>query len=284
MTSAVDRVNLFAYYTHSLSPNLELFGEALYYDAISKRRREQNANLTAQRFTISEDAAYNPFGETVTLRNIRPMDVGPRRIEVEDSSYRLLAGLRGYAKTWEWESALLYSRADTLDTGYNRIRVSALQQAINSTDPEEAYNPFIGGDPNNLNSGTTAYNAPDVIANLTDDITRDSSTELAQWDFKLSNPTLANWYAGDIGLAAGIEYRYESYADDRHPLLDGSTPFYDQITGELMTDSDVLGSSSTPDAQGSRNVFSAYTELLVPFHETFDMQMALRYERFPTLA
>ena len=38
--------------------------------------------------------------------------------------------------------------------------------------------------------------------------------------------------------------------------LNGSTPFYDQITGELMTDSDVLGSSSTPDAQGSRNVFS----------------------------
>lgn len=280
MTSAVDRVNLFAYYTHSLSPNLELFGEALYYDAISKRRREQNANLTAQRFTISEDAAYNPFGETVTLRNIRPMDVGPRRIEVEDSSYRLLAGLRGYTKTWEWESALLYSRADTLDTGYNRIRVSALQQAINSTNPEEAYNPFIGGDPNNLNSGTSAYNAPDVIANLTDNITRDSSTELAQWDFKLSNPTLANWYAGDIGLAAGVEYRYESYADDRHPLLDGSAPFYDQVTGELMTNSDVLGSSSTPDAQGSRNIFSAYTELLVPFHETFDMQVALRYESF----
>ncbi|MGO1329545.1 MAG: TonB-dependent receptor plug domain-containing protein, partial [Idiomarina loihiensis] len=95
MTSAIDRVNLFAYYTHSLAPNLELFGEALYYEALSKRRREQNANLTAQRFTISEDAAYNPFGETVTLRNIRPMDVGPRRIEVEDSSYRLLGGIKG---------------------------------------------------------------------------------------------------------------------------------------------------------------------------------------------
>ena len=280
MTSAIDRVNLFAYYTHSLAPNLELFGEALYYEATSKRRREQNANLTAQRFTISEDAAYNPFGETVTLRNIRPMDVGPRRIEVEDSSYRLLGGIKGYSRQWEWESALLYSRADTLDTGYNRVRVSALQEAINSTNIDEAYNPFIGGDPDNLNNGTSAYNSAEVIARLTEDITRDSSSELAQWDFKLSNPALTNWYAGDIGIAAGLEYRYEAYADDRHYLLDGSTPFYDQVTGELMTNSDVLGSSFTPDSGGSRNVFSAYTELLVPLHETIDMQLALRYERF----
>src|SRR5690606_13168821 len=115
-----------------------------YSQANSKRRREQNANLTAQRFTISPDAYYNPFGETVTLRNIRPMDVGPRRMEVEDTSYRLLAGLRGYIDSWEWESALLYSRADTLDTGYNRIRVSALQQAITASDAANAYNPFIG--------------------------------------------------------------------------------------------------------------------------------------------
>ncbi|WP_286823426.1 MULTISPECIES: TonB-dependent receptor domain-containing protein [unclassified Idiomarina] len=280
MTSAIDRVNLFAYYTHSLAPNLELFGEALYYEALSKRRREQNANLTAQRFTISENAAYNPFGETVTLRNIRPMDVGPRRIEVEDSSYRLLGGIKGYSKQWEWESALLYSRADTLDTGYNRIRVSALQQAINSTNIEEAYNPFIGGNPENVNNGTSVYNSAAVIAGLTEDITRDSTSELAQWDFKLSNPALANWYAGDIGIAAGVEYRYEAYADDRHYLLDGSTPFYDQVTGELMTNSDVLGSSFTPDSEGSRNVFSAYTELLVPLHQTIDMQLALRYERF----
>ena len=208
------------------------------------------------------------------------MDVGPRRIEVEDSSYRLLGGIKGYSKQWEWESALLYSRADTLDTGYNRIRVSALQQAINSTNIEEAYNPFIGGNPENVNNGTSVYNSAAVIAGLTEDITRDSTSELAQWDFKLSNPALANWYAGDIGIAAGVEYRYEAYADDRHYLLDGSTPFYDQITGELMTNSDVLGSSFTPDSEGSRNVFSAYTELLVPLHETIDMQLALRYERF----
>lgn len=280
MSSAVDRVNLYANFTHSFSDDLEFFGEALYYEALSERRREQNANLTAQRFTISADSVVNPFGEEVTLRNIRPMDVGPRRIEVEDTSYRLLAGLRGYVDMWDWESAVLYSRADTLDTAYNRIRASALQAAMNATDPSQAYNPFLGGDPANINFGTTAYNDPAVLAAIRTNVTRDSMSEMALWDFKVSNPAIANWYAGDIGIAAGIEYRHEGYADDRDELLDGSVPFYDLNTGELLSDSDVLGSSSTPDASGSRNVFSAYAEMLVPLHDTLDAQIAVRHERF----
>jgi len=280
MTSGVERINLFGQLTHEISPNLEFFSEALFYGARSERRREMNANLTAQRFTISADSAINPFGETVTLRNYRPMDVGRRHIEVEDTSYRVLGGLRGYNGSWDWESALLYSRADTLDTAFNRISVSALQEAMNQTDPALAYSPFLGGNPNNLNTGYGPSNPQSVIDGLTHDITRDSYSELALWDFKVSNAAIASWYAGDIGLAAGVEYRYESYGDDRHYLLDGSTPFYDQVTGELLSDSDVLGSSATPDASGSRNVLSAYTELLVPLHDTVDMQVAVRHERF----
>lgn len=280
MTSAVDRINLYSHFTHSFSDDLELFGEALYYEATSKRRREQNANLSAQRFTISANAAFNPFGEDISIRNIRPMDIGGRRIEVEDTSYRLLAGLRGYIDMWDWESAVLYSRAETLDTAYNRISASALQAAINETDPSKAYNPFIGGNPDTINYGAGARNPEAVLAGLRRNITRESESELALWDFKISNPAITTWYAGDIGLAAGVEYRYEGYADDRDNLLDGSTPFYDQVTGELLSDSDVLGSSATPDAGGSRNVLSAYAELLVPLHHTVDMQVAMRHERF----
>lgn len=280
MSSAVDRFNLYSHYTHKISESLEFFGEALYYEALSERRREMNANLTAQRFTISADSAINPFNEDVVLRNYRPTDVGTRRIEVEDTSYRILGGLRGYTGSWDWESAVLYSRADTLDTAFNRIRASALQAAMNQTDPTLAYSPFLGGNPDNLNTGFGVSNDPGVIAGLTTDVTRESMSDLALWDFKVSNPAITTWYAGDIGLAAGIEYRYESYSDDRDELLDGSNPFFDQVTGELLTDSDVYGSSATPDASGSRNVVSAYTELLVPLHDTVEMQLAVRHERF----
>ncbi|MCL5255117.1 MAG: TonB-dependent receptor [Gammaproteobacteria bacterium] len=153
MTSDVERFNVFGYLTHEIDATTELFAEALWYSAESIRLREQNANLAAQRFTISADAAFNLFGENVEIRNIRPTDTGPRRIEVEDYSYRLLTGVRGMWQNWDWETAALYSMANTLDTDKNRIRADAFQAAINQTDPNLAYNPFIGGDPLNPNTG-----------------------------------------------------------------------------------------------------------------------------------
>lgn len=284
MTSDVDRFNVFGYLTHQINDNLEFFAEGLWYTAESTRLREQNANLAAQRFTIAADAAYNPFGEDVLLRNYRAVDAGGRRIVVDDDSYRTLAGLRGMFGYWDWESAVLYSRATTLDMDYNRIRGDALQNAINQTDSDLAYNPFLGGDPMSPNSGPSAdparRNPQSVIDTFTVDVFRESTSELALWDFKLSNPAVFDWYAGAIGAAVGVEYRYEAYEDERDPLLSGELPFVDQVTGELLSDSAALGSSSTPSAAGDRNVMSAYAELEVPLHATLDMQLAARYEDF----
>ena len=280
MTDDVDRFNVFAYLTHDITPNLQFFAEGLWYQAEATRLREQNANLAAQRFTIAADAAYNPFGEDVLLRNYRAVDAGGRRVVVEDDSYRALAGLRGLWGMWDWESAVLYSRANTLDMDYNRIRTDAFQNAINQTDPALAYNPFLGGDPASPNSGTLRTNPQSVIDTFTVDVFRESTSELGLWDFKLSNPALLDWYAGDIGVAVGVEYRYEGYADERDPLLSGEIPQIDQVTGEWLSDSAVMGSSSTPSASGSRNVMSAYAELAVPLHETVDMQLAARFEDF----
>lgn len=280
MTSDVDRYNVFGYLTHEINPTTELFAEALWYSAESTRLREQNHNLAAQRFVITADSAFNPFGEDVEIRNIRPTDVGQRRIEVEDYSYRLLTGVRGMQGNWDWESAILYSLANTLDVDHNRIRVDAFQNAINQTEPNLAYNPFIGGDPLNPNTGVGSRNSQSVINTFTADITRESETELALWDFKVSSPYALSWYAGDIGVAAGVEYRYESYADIRDPILSGAIPQYDQVTGELLSDSNVLGTSATPSASGSRNVLSVFAEMDVPLHDTVNMQLAARYENF----
>lgn len=280
MTYGVDRFNVYGYYTHELNSSTELFAEALYYQAEASGSLEANANVAAQRFTIYADAAYNPFGEDVELHNFRPVDIGQRHVTVEDSSYRLLTGLRGFRGQWDWETAVLYSRADTLDSTDNGVNLNRFAEAVNQTDINLAYNPFIGGNLDQVNSGYGPRNSQAVIDTFTEAVTRDSTSELALWDFKLSTPTLLTWYAGDIGMAAGVEYRYEAYADDRGDLLDGSEPFVDPRTGEFISDSAALGSSATLDVSGSRNVLSAYTEFMVPLHETVDMQLALRHENF----
>lgn len=286
LSSAVSRYNLYTLVTHQLSDELELYGEALYYQAEADRLREQSGNLTAQRFTIAADAYYNPFGEDVTLRRYRPIDTGAREINVKDYSYRLLGGLRGYSGDWDWDSAMLYSKANTLDKA-NRIDTTLFQQAVNSTDVATAYNVFSGGSLGSPTIGDDTVNSQDVIDSFMVNIERESETELALWDFKLSNASLFSLPAGDVGFATGVEYRYESFFDKRSDLLNGTTSFVDYVTGdENALASRVLGSSPTPDSEGSRNVFSAYTEFAIPvlanlpLIDRLDMQLAARYESF----
>lgn len=285
LTSDVKRTNLYGLYSQDLGNDLELFAEGIYYNANADRTREQRHNLTAQRFTVSKDAYYNPFGEDVTVRRYKPVDAGQRFIDVEDTSYRILTGLRGYTDNWDWETAALYSEAKTVDTT-NRIITSKFQAAVNSTNPDTAYDIFNGGDINNPNNGDATPNSQSVVDSFIEDVERTSETSLAMVDFKISTGALFELPAGDVGFASGVEYRRETFSDIRSDLLNGSTPSYDQVTGKLLSNSDVWGSSPTPDAEGSRNVISAYAELAVPLLvdlpmiQRLDMQLAARYEDF----
>ncbi|MGB1197935.1 MAG: TonB-dependent receptor domain-containing protein [Thalassotalea sp.] len=288
LSSGVERANFYGLLTHELNDDVELYGEALYYFAKAERIREQAANLTAQRFTIAADAFYNPFGEEVDLRKYRPVDTGPRNIEVTDNSYRLLTGLRGLYNDWDWDSALLYSKASTKDTT-NRIHTQRFQNAINSTDESTAYDVFNGADINNAHVGDPTRNSQAVIDTFMMDVVRESETELALFDFKISRGDLFELPAGDVGFAAGMEYRYESFFDVRSNALNTTEQFLDIEGGAKEVDkfaSTVLGSSPTPDASGSRNVLSAYGEFAIPLLEglpmveRLDMQLAARYERF----
>jgi len=286
LSSDIMRSNIYGLLNHEVNDDIELFAEALYYKAEADRTRERRDNLSSQRFTVSADAFYNPFGEEVTVRRYRPVDAGLRKVNVEDYSYRVLTGLRGYYNDWDWESAVLYSKANTLDST-NRISTTLFQQAINSTDEATGYNLFNGGDVNNITEGDATPNSQDVIDGFEIQVERESETELALWDFKVSTGDLFNLPAGDVGFAAGVEYRYESFFDIRNDYLNGSSPFVDIVGGTTNPGASVvLGSSPTPDAAGSRNVLSVYSELAIPLLtdlpmvERLDMQVAARYERF----
>jgi len=283
LVSDVKRINAYGYFTHEISDELEFFSEAIYYQATANRIREQTHNLTAQRFWISADAAHNPFGQDVQVRSYRAIDAGPRYVEVDDTSYRLLGGLKGAWGNWDWESAIFHTAAETNDSA-NRIQASKFQASINSTDPSLAYNIFTGADINNPNTNDNSHNAQSIIDQFVVDVSRDAKTSLSSIDFKASNGEIFELPAGMVGVAMGLEFRHETFEDDRDPLLDGSNPFVDQVTGQELSGSDVLGSSPTPDSKGSRNVASAYAEFLVPLIDNDDhfveMQVAARYENY----
>lgn len=299
MTPESERFNLMSTLSHEFDSGLEWFGELFYYTADSTAGRGGSTDLTSAPLTIAANNPYNPFGsgpgrlagysgpaQSVQIVGIRVNDAGNRRIEVASDAWRVLSGLRGQLGAWDWETAALYSAANTEDVESNRVSNTALQAALNSSDPATAYNPFNGGDLSQPAVGDATWNPSSVTDPLRIDVTRDSTSTLALADLRISSPTAFNLFGRDIGTAVGVEWRRETYEDDRDPRIDGTINF---VTTSGLVTSDVMGTSPTPDTDGSRNVTSAYVELQVPLItpeqdiplvRSVGTQLAARYERF----
>lgn len=304
------RNNLFAFLNHDLGGGVEIFAELGGYQSDFTTFREQETNLATQRLIVAADNYYNPFGPAgspnrlgVTnapagginfeLQDYRLVDAGALRVNVEQHVYRALAGLRGEFGGWDWESAYLYSEAETNDTMY-QPSMTLFQDALALNTPD-AYNPFTGGDPNDPANGDTSRNPDHVLNSILVDVSRISTTSMALADFRVSRPDLFNIWAGGVGVAAGIEYRHETYSDDRDARLDGTiwyNPYWDPTAIDDDAErliSDVMGASPTPDTQGERDVFSGFVELAVPLVSpemniplvhSLEAQFAVRYEDY----
>ncbi|UTW54726.1 TonB-dependent receptor domain-containing protein [Kordiimonas sp. SCSIO 12610] len=312
-----ERVNIFGFAKHEINSNLEAYAEVSYYYAQTERTFEQASILSNGRFFVPADYFYNPFGPVTfadgrvnpnrlpgldpnvvpeeglgfELLSLRPVDLGPREIEVTSYSYRFLGGLRGNWGEWDFDTAVLYSAADTIDRFSNRISTSLLQQSL-SLDTPDAYNIFTGVNPSDPSSIVDlTVNPRSVIEPFLVDGFRDAESSLFLADFKVSNPSVFELPAGGVGVAAGIEYRRETLDENNSAIFDGSQPFIDPLDtslapGEVTNLSNLQGSSVRPDFNGDRNVFSAYAEALIPvvrdapLAQSIDIQLAGRYERF----
>jgi outer membrane receptor protein involved in Fe transport len=89
-------------------------------------------------------------------------------------------------------------------------------------------------------------------------------------------------------VAAGIEFRRETQKDDRDARVDGTVKYTNAVTG-VTYDSDLIGTSPSPDTKGHRTVGSAYVEFAVPIISpemniplvrNVEMQLAGRYEDY----
>ncbi len=286
--SELERTNLYAYVEHEFSDNLEGFGELTWYYSDTNTVRQPSARLSAvAKERIAADAYYNPFGPCgspnrlpdsvigtnvpctgleLELDNYRYAQV-PRIVDVDGDTYRIVAGLRGNWNDWDWEGAYTWSKAERTDVTHNRISNTLLQAGLN--DPTSAginvFSPTLAG--SNLEQALI-------------DVTRDNEQELWMVDFKMSNQNIWELPAGGVGFVAGLEYRDESFVDDRDPRLDGTIQFTDNAGVGFPFVSDVLNSSPSADSKGDRQVTSAFAELQIPVLDNLDVQLALRYEDF----
>jgi outer membrane receptor protein involved in Fe transport len=305
----LNRYNVFGTASHDLG-NVELFAEAGYYRAILEGQREQSAPLSSAQISIPASNYYNPFGAAtingapnpnrlpnlvnvptnglaLTIVNYRPVDTGPRTFTVTDDSIRFLGGARGDFGNFDCESALSYSWARTDDNTHNAVSNTLFQRALARSNPD-AYNPFNGGSQPAFSLGDATRSSPVTIQSFLVDVHRISNTSLATADARISNPRLFALPGGNVGFAAGVEVRRESYSDDRDGRLDGTIRYTDVVTGRTFG-TDILGASPAPDVKASRTVASAFLELAVPvispemripLVRSIDVQLAARNEHY----
>ncbi|MEO6170872.1 MAG: TonB-dependent receptor [Lysobacter sp.] len=296
ITPDVSRLNLFATGKHDFDNGVSFFSELGYYEANAKSLQNAVNTISSSRMTVPTSNYWNPFGPTTlpngtpnpnrlsglnVSANGIPVDITsyrferPTRIEVKNTQVRALTGLRGVHLGYDWESALLYSKATVKDT-QEAVSMTLFQRAL-ADSSSNAYNPFCGG------CNDWSKLDPFYFKAL-----RASETTLALWDFKVSRPDLFRTWAGDVGMAAGVEVRHETQRDNRDDRVDGTTTFINAIGG-AETPSDMYGVSPTPDTYGSRTVSGLFAELSVPLVSremdiplvrALDLQLAGRTEHY----
>lgn len=305
---SVERINLFLTGNHDLPSGITAFGEVGYYRAISEAVQPPVINLNA--IWIPASNYWNPFGPVafadgtpnpnrlpgltnvpveglpVLMSNYRYVDTGFQQVRVENWQSRVLAGLRGEWRGFDWETAIVYSAAEAEDRSPNIDR-TALQRQLALSTPA-AYNPFSGGCTDLPSRGDCSPNDPAAVDGIVFDLVRASRTTLTMADFRMNRGDLFRLPAGNVGIAFGVEARRETQRDDRDANLDGSTPFTDSVSGETSP-SNVAAVSPNPDTEGSRTVGSAYVEFAVPLVSPemgiplvrrLDLQLAGRFEHY----
>lgn len=287
LSSKLDRYNVYAYLNHEFDNGVEAYGEFSWYKSETNLFRHPSASFTSVRLRVAADNYWNPLGPCGSPNRLSEEIIGPdvpceglqmqidnyrlaelpRIVDNDGKVFRILGGLRGtFGTEWDFDSAIIYSKAKRNEVTRNRVSNTLWTEALN--DPTAAaYNPFSGGVNNN-------------IERVLVDVRRDSKTDLKLIDFKLSNASLVEIWGGPVGFLAGAEYRKESFSDDRDDRLDGTIVFENWNGGTYPFVSDVVNSSPTPDNRGSRHVTSLFTEFALPVTSTLDVQLAVRYEDF----
>lgn len=314
------RTNLFGTIVTEMGNGWEAYTELGYYTAESRfNNGYANAGpLSHSPLFLPASNYYNPFGslyqsDGVTLNPYRlPNLVGvpdegldipwsgtlgaayrffetERVTTVEDESSRIVQGLRGELRGWDFDTGIVYSESETLDRTTGRVSATAFINTL-ALDTPLAYNPFNGGG-NYATSGIDGtQNTPEQYNPFTINVDRFSKSTLLMGDLKISKPDLIKLPGGDVGFALGVEFRRITYLDDRDDRLDGtirySTP--NPFASSTLF-GDVMGSSPTVDTYGERKIFSVFGELAIPvvndqmdipFVNSLDLQLAGRFEDF----
>ncbi|MET0290207.1 MAG: TonB-dependent receptor [Pseudoxanthomonas sp.] len=250
--------------TFRINDNVEAFGEALYstIKGASIFGSSPYFTLEGGRFALNADTGlaepvsnnlpasspYNPYGRAIPIEYTF-FNLGQSLKINRSQSYRFLGGVRGRSERWDWEAAAFTASSQERETvvgGFaNRW---TLAQAL------------ADGSYNLANPDATPQSVIDGIALST---LRPADSRLHGVDFKMSG-NLFELPAGEVGFAAGVEWRQEE--------LRSTNPW--QIDAGLQI------RPAIAEVDGDRRVSAAYAEVNIPIVQTLELQVAGRADHY----
>ena len=253
LTPEAERLGLIVLANRDLGADLEIFTEisAQHNNSIAQGAPtplDDSAGLT-----VPSTHPNNPFpgATTIDVFRFRPVDAGPRQWSIESDTLRMLLGFRGEFNDWNWEVAASRGRSESLQTGdltQGWVRTDLLQAEI---------------DAGNYNIFGTTFNPSEVLDRVRTNLVRQGQSDLTTYDATVSGP-IFDMPAGELLMAAGLEYREESVSD----IPD------DQFRRGL-----IFGTESVS-AAASRDNWSAFVEFSLPLLENLELELAARYDDY----
>jgi iron complex outermembrane receptor protein len=288
-----DRDNFYASGTLKLGGGVQAFGEA-FYSKIKTQYADAdmyygdslapigwgNPN-TGQRLVFNylglpASSPINPTGDDGVGFRYRFTD-DPAYTDVDSSEYRVLGGLRGTYKGFDWETAAGVMGSKTTDNERDWWSASGFNQEIGNFNNYTAdLNPNVNlnyqsTDPNFFNQPggyrPGQANSAAVLNTLFPVYGYSGKDSQSFIDGKISGSIL-DLPAGSLSFAAGGEVRHESYS---------ITP-----TANLA-DGDIVGNGISA-SNASRTTESVYTEFNIPILKGLEANAAIRADKYPDLA
>ena len=256
------------------------------------------------------NVANRPFG----LGGNPLFDYGPSVGKRELDAFRVSGDLKGeFDNGIGWEVALTYSQEVGVRTGYDTLvnRFALALQGLGGPKCDSSpttpgiqgtagvggcmyYNPFASAIPGNAITGTanpgyssTLANSKELVGWFFQKLSTKQSSRLFVGEAVLNGKTEISLPGGDIAWAAGVQYRRSYFKADYNDISNAAvnpcvnTPDFgvttctgSQRNGPFM----FLGVGNEADNQS--DVMAAFGELSVPVSDTFQVQLAARFEDY----
>lgn len=271
------RFNIYGAGRYEISESVSAFVESHYLS-----RQSDQLLAPTPIFIISEDivysanSVYNPFGRDFIDVRRRMLEAGQRNFLQDIDTFRTVAGLQGDLpgeKSWTWEASINYGRTQGIDVNQGRFVRSRVAEAIG---PSYFDANGVAQCGTLANPGTDGCVPLDLFGGFANQpIQQDQLTWISYEgidNLLQTQRTYALNFAGDlfempagtVGMAFGLEQRFERGADIPDPITNlGDT------TG-----------NKREKTQGGYDVSELYVEFLVPVAESFEASLAMRYSDY----